>query len=290
MASKNTPVDKFIQAINGADVEGTLSVFAADAEIFDDGKSFKGAAIEMLCEVGIIGHHGKIRILEQGVHPDGRLFYHVMMDGDFVEGFGIHEPFDLFLLATLQDDHNKIKHLDMGDVDPRKPTVRAVYAASANPADPLASIRIHHRNKPRPNEGWVLVKMQAVGLNFHDAFTLRGIGFAEIRYPMILGNEGAGVLEDGTEVALYPVVGDADFKDDETLDPRRSVLGEVAQGTLAEYTVVPKRNAVPRPAALSAEAASVMGVAWLTAYRMIFTKSKLRPGQTMLVQGSSGGE
>jgi NADPH:quinone reductase-like Zn-dependent oxidoreductase len=52
---------------------------------------------------------------------------------------------------------------------------------------------------------------------------------------------------------------------------------------------VPKRNAIPRPEGLSAVYASVMGTAWLTAYRMLFTKSGLKPGQTMLVQGATGG-
>ena len=53
--------------------------------------------------------------------------------------------------------------------------------------------------------------------------------------------------------------------------------------------VVPARNAVPKPAGLSMVQAAVMGTAWLTAYRMLFVKSGLRPGQTMLVQGASGG-
>ena len=53
--------------------------------------------------------------------------------------------------------------------------------------------------------------------------------------------------------------------------------------------MVPARNVVPRPAGLTAAQAAVMGTAWLTAYRMLFVKSGLRPGQTMLVQGASGG-
>ncbi|MDP9143690.1 MAG: zinc-binding dehydrogenase, partial [Actinomycetota bacterium] len=57
----------------------------------------------------------------------------------------------------------------------------------------------------------------------------------------------------------------------------------------ADTVVVPQRNAVPKPAGLTASQAAVMGTAWLTAYRMLFTKSGLRPGQTMLVQGASGG-
>ena len=58
---------------------------------------------------------------------------------------------------------------------------------------------------------------------------------------------------------------------------------------MADQVVVPKRNAIPRPEGLTAAQGAVLGTAWLTAYRMLFTKSGLRPGQTMLVQGASGG-
>jgi NADPH:quinone reductase-like Zn-dependent oxidoreductase len=58
---------------------------------------------------------------------------------------------------------------------------------------------------------------------------------------------------------------------------------------MADIVVVPARNAIRRPEGLTAVQASVMGTAWLTAYRMLFVKSGLRPGQTMLVQGASGG-
>lgn len=288
MAPSPTSLDKFLHGINNGNLELMLSAFASDAELVDDGKSFTGEGIKAFCGPGLIGHHGRVEILERELRKDGKVFQHIMMDGDFGEGFGIHEPFDLYLLATIEND--KIRYLEMGDVDPRKPTIRTVYAASGNSTDPLSSIRINRRNLPKPKEGWVRVKVQAVGLNFHDIFTLRGLGLHEIRYPMILGNEGAGILEDGTEVAVYPNLGDSDFKGDETLDPKRHVLGEVVQGTLAEYIVVPKRNAVPRPQGLDAKDASVMGIAWLTAYRMMFKQASLRPGQTVLVQGSSGGK
>jgi len=61
------------------------------------------------------------------------------------------------------------------------------------------------------------------------------------------------------------------------------------QGTFADYVAVPKRNAIPLPDGISALDASVLGTAWLTAYRALFIKSRIRPGQTLLVQGASGG-
>jgi NADPH:quinone reductase-like Zn-dependent oxidoreductase len=165
----------------------------------------------------------------------------------------------------------------------------AVYAAEPSPDDPLAALRVGERPEAEVPEGWVRVTVAAASLNMHDIWTLRGVGIKAEQFPMILGCDGAGTLPDGAEVVLHSVIGDPAWSGDETLDPKRTLLTEKHQGTFAEYVVVPARNAVPKPAGLSAVHAAGMGTAWLTAYRMLFTKSGLRPGQTMLVQGASGG-
>jgi NADPH:quinone reductase-like Zn-dependent oxidoreductase len=165
----------------------------------------------------------------------------------------------------------------------------AVYASEPDRDDPLASLVVGDRPDPETPDGWVAVKVSAASLNMHDLWTLRGVGIKPDQFPMILGCDGAGTLSDGTEVVLHSVIGDPLWTGDETLDPRRTLLTEKHQGTFADTVVVPARNAVPKPAGLSAVRAAGMGTAWLTAYRMLFSKSGLRPGQTMLVQGASGG-
>jgi NADPH:quinone reductase-like Zn-dependent oxidoreductase len=165
----------------------------------------------------------------------------------------------------------------------------AVYASEPNADSPLDSLVVGERPAPEVPDGWVEVTVTAASLNMHDLWTLRGVGIKPEQFPMILGCDGAGTLPDGTEVVLHSVIGHPDWRGDETLDPKRTLLTEKHQGTFAEKVVVPRRNVVPKPAGLSAVQASVMGTAWLTAYRMLFTKSGLRPGQTMLVQGASGG-
>lgn len=165
----------------------------------------------------------------------------------------------------------------------------AVYASEPNADDPLASLVVGERPEPDVPDGWVRVKVEAASLNMHDLWTLRGVALEPEGYPMILGCDGAGTLDDGSPVVLHSLMGDPDWKGDETLDPKRTMLTEWAQGSFADHVVVPQRNALPRPEGLSAVAGSVMGTAWLTAYRMLFTKSGLRGGQTMLVQGASGG-
>jgi NADPH:quinone reductase-like Zn-dependent oxidoreductase len=165
----------------------------------------------------------------------------------------------------------------------------AVYAAEPSPEDPLKSLTVGERPDPEVPDGWVAVSVEAASLNMHDIWTLRGVGIKPDQFPMILGCDGAGRLEDGTEVVLHSLIGDPTWFGDETLDPKRNMLTEKHQGSFADTVVVPRRNALPRPAGLTAAQGAVMGTAWLTAYRMLFTKSGLQPGQTMLVQGASGG-
>lgn len=165
----------------------------------------------------------------------------------------------------------------------------AVYASGANPDDPLASLVVGERPAPDPQPGWVPVTVAAASLNMHDVWTLRGVGIAPDRFPMILGCDGAGTLADGTEVVIHSIVNTPGWRGDETLDPERTILTEHYQGTFADVVVVPESNAVAKPARLSTIHAAVMGTAWLTAYRMLFVKSGLCAGQRMLVQGASGG-
>ena len=167
----------------------------------------------------------------------------------------------------------------------------AIYATHAAPDDPLSALEIGEQPEPAVRDGWVRVKISHASLNRHDLFTLRGITAHPegISFPMILGNDGVGTLDDGTPVVIYPVLGGNDWRGDETLDPGWHIFSEFMPGTFADFIAVPKRNAIPLPKSLSPLHASVLGTAWLTAYKALFTKSGLRPGQTLLVQGSSGG-
>ncbi|MEQ6900084.1 zinc-binding dehydrogenase [Nocardioides sp. YIM 152588] len=165
----------------------------------------------------------------------------------------------------------------------------AVYAESFHPEDPLRGLVVGERPAPVAPEGWTTVTVRAASLNHHDLWTLRGVGIKQERLPMILGCDAAGLDEDGNEVIVHAVISDPDWDGDETLDPRRSLLTEVHQGTFAEQVVVPRRNVVAKPAGLSFVEAACLPTAWLTAYRMLFTQGGLKAGDTVLVQGAGGG-
>ena len=165
----------------------------------------------------------------------------------------------------------------------------AVYANAIDPEDPLSGLVVGERPDPEPPEGWTTVTVKAAALNHHDLWTLRGVGIRAEQLPMILGGDAAGIDEDGNEVVVHSVITSPDWTGDDTLDPRRSLLSEVYNGTLAQKVAVPKRNLVAKPAALSFEQAACLPTAWLTAYRMLFVKAQLAPGATVLIQGAAGG-
>ena len=165
----------------------------------------------------------------------------------------------------------------------------AAYAASQSASDPLSGLVIGERPDPEPRPGWSVVTLKAAGLNHHDVWSLKGVGLPADRLPMVLGCDGAGLDEDGNEVIVHAVVASEGWQGDETLDPRRSLLSELHDGTLAEKVLVPTANLVPKPAGLDWHTAACLSTAWLTAYRMLFSSAGLTPGATVLVQGAGGG-
>jgi NADPH:quinone reductase-like Zn-dependent oxidoreductase len=165
----------------------------------------------------------------------------------------------------------------------------AATAVRQDPHDPIAGLEVGERPDPEPRDGWTTVRLRASSLNHHDLWSLQGVGLPADRLPMVLGCDGAGLDEDGNEVVVHAVVGDPDFRGDETMDPRRTLLSERYDGTLADLVQVPRRNLVPKPSDLSFEEASCLPTSWLTAYRMLFTQADVQPGSTVLVQGAGGG-
>jgi len=168
--------------------------------------------------------------------------------------------------------------------------MRAAYAQTLSADDPLSGLVVGERPDPTPPEGWTRVAVKAASLNHHDLWTLKGVGIKAEQLPMILGCDAAGIDEStGEEVVVHAVINTPGWTGDDTLDPGRSLLSEKHQGSIAEYVIVPARNVVPKPKDLSFGEAACLSTAWLTAYRMLFTQAQLQPGQTVLVQGASGG-
>ncbi|AXH98197.1 zinc-binding dehydrogenase [Ornithinimicrobium avium] len=166
----------------------------------------------------------------------------------------------------------------------------AAYAETVSADDPLSGLVVGERPQPEQRDGWTVLPVVAAGLNHHDLWSLRGVGLPQERLPMILGCDAVVRHPEHGEVVVLPVVtGTPGWADDITLDPRRSLLSELHQGTLAERVAVPDGHWAPRPDHLSAVEAAALSTTWLTAYRMLFRNAAVRPGDTVLVQGAGGG-
>lgn len=183
--------------------------------------------------------------------------------------------------------------------------MRAAYATAMGGDRPLDNLAVGDLPKPTPGPGDALVRVEAASLNHHDLWTLRGQVGTPITFPRILGCDAGAVVEaygpdrppgtpePGTAVVLYPVIPcghcEACLAGDESLCREFGMLSDKVDGTLAEYVVLPALNVLPRPPHLSAAEAASLGTTYLTAYRALFTRARLRPGDALLVQGASGG-
>jgi NADPH:quinone reductase-like Zn-dependent oxidoreductase len=166
----------------------------------------------------------------------------------------------------------------------------AVYASGIDRDDPLSVLSVGDLPEPATPDEWVTVHVRAASLNHHDVWALKGQGLKADQVPMILGTDAAGVTDDGREVLIHAVIGDpVAGRGDETLDPGRTLLSERYPGALAERVRVPAWNLVDKPAELTFAEASCLPTAYLTAYRMIASRSGTEAGDTILVQGAAGG-
>ncbi|HUY57874.1 MAG TPA: zinc-binding dehydrogenase [Candidatus Micrarchaeaceae archaeon] len=180
----------------------------------------------------------------------------------------------------------------------------AAFATAVGGAQPLDNLVVGEREIPTPQRGAVRLRTRAASLNRHDLWTLAGIG-GPATFPWTLGCDVAGTVDAygpdtperipvGTPVVAHAVITcgvcDACLGPDETSCRKFSMLSENSwEGTFGEFCLVPAQNLFPLPPDLSFEQAACLPTAYLTAYRMLFTKAALRPGETVLIQGAGGG-
>jgi NADPH:quinone reductase-like Zn-dependent oxidoreductase len=149
----------------------------------------------------------------------------------------------------------------------------------------------------------VRVRVEAAALNHLDLFVVGGLPGVRIVPPWVLGADAVGVVDSvgdavgdvrvGDRVVLNPGLSDRTCEyclaGEQPLCPRFRLLGEHAPGTLAEYVVVPEANVRAIPADIPAEVAAAFPLATLTAWRMVVTRARVRPGDQVLVWGIGGG-
>lgn len=167
----------------------------------------------------------------------------------------------------------------------------------------IGRVSVDDLPEPRPGPHEVTVRMRAGALNHLDLWTLEGLpGQDHLAFPHVLGADGAGEIAEvgegvslrpGAKVIVNPALhcGECEFcrSGEQSLCTTFRMLGEHAPGTFAEVVRVPASNVFPFPEHLSYAQAAALGVTFITAYRMLFTRGRLRPGEWVLVSGIGGG-
>jgi NADPH:quinone reductase-like Zn-dependent oxidoreductase len=169
--------------------------------------------------------------------------------------------------------------------------MRQVRLNSPSTIDNLKFVTV---DQPEPRENEVLVRVRASSLNFHDYLVVAGImPAAEGRVPL---SDGAGeVVAVGRDVSAFQpgdrVVGTyfPDWIDGAPSPSKVSRMrGEHVDGFASEYVALPENAFVKIPPGLSYEEAATLPCAGLTAWRALMVESKVKPGDTVLVQGTGG--
>jgi NADPH:quinone reductase-like Zn-dependent oxidoreductase len=164
-------------------------------------------------------------------------------------------------------------------------------------------VKVGERPLPGRPPGHVRVRLHAATVNRVDLYMRdSGVGITH-QLPQIMGLDGAGsvdevdanevLLKPGQPVVLHPGIGcgRCEFcqRGEGVLCVHMRLLGEHRDGTFAEYVSLPAGNVFPMPEGLSFAEAAALGVNHLTAWRMLFTKARLQPWETVLVFGIGGG-
>ena len=161
--------------------------------------------------------------------------------------------------------------------------------------------------KPEPKRGEIRVRVKAAALNHLDLFVVAGMPGVKITPPWILGADATGIvdaigdlsgvadnrLQVGDTVIINPGVSDLTCEyclaGEQSLCVNFKLLGEHASGTLAEYIVVPARNARSIPKDKPVEQAAAFTLSTLTAWRMVVTRARVKKTDNVLIWGIGGG-
>lgn len=141
-------------------------------------------------------------------------------------------------------------------------------------------------------DGQAVVRLRAAALNHRDVWIRKG-QYAGLKFPIVLGSDGVGVVTQGPDewkgkdVIVNPALDWGDREDAKS--DAFNILGLPHDGTFAEEVVAPVENLVEKPDFLSDAQAAALPLAGLTAYRALFARAGLKVGERVLITGAGGG-
>ena len=173
-----------------------------------------------------------------------------------------------------------------------------------SPVAPQISVSKNWPEDPTPGPGMAVIRTLASALNRMDIWVGMGVPGVDLTYPRVSGCDACGEVESvgpdvdpawvGRRVIFnaatpIPVRSRPDDPTGATLAPDFQLIGEHTHGAHRQHFTVPITNLAPVGPDADPIAAAAFGLTALTAYSMMITKGRLRPGQTVLITGISGG-
>lgn len=167
----------------------------------------------------------------------------------------------------------------------------------------IEKLKIMDLPKPAVGADDVLVNVRATALNHLDLFVRNGSPALKLSLPHIPGSDASGVIAEvganvrglqvGQRVTINPGLscGHCEYclGGEQSLCAEFQILGEHTSGAAAEFVRVPAVNILPIPDSLSFEAAAAAPLVFLTAWRALMSRARLRAGEDVLVIGAGAG-
>jgi NADPH:quinone reductase-like Zn-dependent oxidoreductase len=162
--------------------------------------------------------------------------------------------------------------------------------------DGVEGLKLVDKPLPQPGEGQVLVRIKAATLNYRDLLTVKGGYGSRQKFPLIPVSDGAGVVKSvGVGVRDFAagdhVIGSffENWLGGEPSEAKmQAALGGAMDGVLSEYRVFQAHALVKTPRHLSDVEAAALPCAGLTAWSAVVKLGGVKPGQTVLTQGTGG--
>jgi NADPH:quinone reductase-like Zn-dependent oxidoreductase len=181
---------------------------------------------------------------------------------------------------------------------PQKIKSEGLAAVYVEPDGPRG-VRVEELPRTPAEPGEVVIQVRTASLNHLDLWLASGV--QRVPPPRVISADGAGVVAEssdprwkpGDEVVIYPVTCDWTSADSragrQVFAPGFGILGEHTDGTACQFVHVAPENVFAKPRTLSWAEAAAFPLTFLTAWRMIVTRARLEPGETMLVVGAGAG-
>ncbi len=157
-------------------------------------------------------------------------------------------------------------------------------------------LTVSDREMPSPMAGEVLVRIRAASLNFRDLLMVQGLYNPRLKTPLVPFSDGAGeVVAVGERVTRWktgdrvcPIFMQGWIDGEVTFEKARTALGGDRDGVLCEFGCFDQSGLVEVPDYLSFEEAATLPCAAVTAWHALVESGGIKPGDTVLVQGTGG--